>query len=589
MDASTFAKIRRKNALSRRYLATKDPIVRQEYNRVRNQVKRDMRKLRKKFEQKLAKEAKSNPKAIWRYINGQSKTRKGIGELHIDPSNENSRVTDSDAEKAQILAQFFSSVFTIEPDGEVPSLPTMNIDSPMELLILTKASIEKQLKSLKVNKSPGPDNFNPYFLKHTSASISTPLCILFNFSLESQQVPQDWKKAKISAIYKNKGSKKQAGNYRPVSLTSIICKSLEALIRDYIMEYMLRNKLFTSRQYGFLSGRSISLQLLEVLDKWTEALDEGNSIDAIYMDFRKAFDVVPHKRLISKLKSYNLNQQIINWIQSFLTSRSQQVNVNSSKSTWMNVTSGIPQGSVLGPLLFVIFINDLPDNLKSDAFLFADDTKIYRTIQTSDDQSCLQADLDKLSQWSEKWLLKFNTAKCKHMHIGKPIADSATYNLNSIHLETIKQEKDIGVIIDDDLSFDCHISEKAKKATQMFAMLRRTFHHLNDDLFLPLYKSLVRVHLDFASAVWSPYKVKHIEQLESVQRRITKQLPGMQNLSYPERLHRLNLPTLSYRRLRGDLIETYKITNGMYDSDCSSCLKLWSFTRSLKKAVPAKI
>ncbi len=235
------------------------------------------------------------------------------------------------------------------------------------------------------------------------------------------------------------------------------------------------------------------------------------------MDFRKAFDVVPHKRLISKLKSYNLSQQLIKWIQSFLTCRTQQVVINSSKSTWLNVTSGIPQGSVLGPLLFVIFINDLPENIKSEVFLFADDTKIYRTIQTCDDQSSLQADLDKLSQWSEKWLLKFNSAKCKHMHIARPIADSATYNLNSTRLETITQEKDIGVIIDNDLSFDCHISEKAKKATQMFAMLRRTFHHLNDNLFLPQYKSLVRVQLDFASAVWSPYKVKHIEQLESVQ------------------------------------------------------------------------
>ncbi len=245
VDASTFEKIRRKNALSRRYLATKNPEVRKEYNKMRNKVKREMRKLRKKFEQNLAKEAKSNPKAIWRYINGQSRTRKGLGELHVNPADENSRLTDCDDEKAQILAEFYTSVFTREPHGEVPSLPSIVTNYPMELLTLTKDSIEKQLKSLNVNKSPGPDNITSYFLKHTAASISTPLCIIFNFSLESCQIPQDWKKAKISAIYKNKGSRKQAGNYRPVSLTSIICKTLESLIRDHITEYMRKNELFT--------------------------------------------------------------------------------------------------------------------------------------------------------------------------------------------------------------------------------------------------------------------------------------------------------------------------------------------------------
>ncbi len=575
VDASTYDKIRRKNALSRRYIATKDPAIRKEYNRMRNKVKRDMRKLRKKFEKKLAQESKSNPKAIWRYINGQSKTRRGVSELHVDPNDENSEITDSDGEKAEILAKFFSSVFTREPDGDIPSLPPVTATYPMELLKLTRDAIEEQLKSLKVNKSPGPDNFSPYFLKHTATSLSIPLCIIFNFSLEVNKVPNDWKRAKISAIYKNKGSRKQAGNYRPVSLTSIICKTLEALVRDYVMSYMRRNKFFTSRQYGFLPGRSISLQLLEVLDKWTEALDKGCSIDTIYMDFRKAFDVVPHKRLISKLRSYQFNPQITSWIESFLSNRSQQVVINNSKSSWMDVTSGIPQGSVLGPLLFVIFINDLPDSVKSDVFLFADDTKIYKTIENADDQASLQTDLDKLKEWSDKWLLKFHPAKCKHMHIGKPIEDSLTYKLSSTELETIPQEKDIGVTIDRDLEFDNHISEKAKKATQMFAMLRRAFHFMDNELFLPLYKSLVRVHLDFASAVWAPHKVKHIEKLESVQRRITKQLPGMSNLSYAERLHKLELPTLSYRRIRGDLIEVFKITNELYDPECTSCLKMW--------------
>ncbi len=575
LDSSTFAQIRRKNTLSRRYLLTKDPTVRQEYNRIRNKVKSSMRKLRKKFEKNLAKEAKQNPKAVWRYINAQSKTRKGIGELHVDPTDENSGVTDCDREKAEILAEFFTSVFTREPDGEVPSLPERNVKYPMKWLTVTRA-IEKCLKELKVNKSPGPDGLTPYFLKHSASSISVPLCIIFNSSLQLQDVPQDWKRARISAIFKNKGSRRQAGNYRPVSLTSLVCKLLESLIREHITEFMKDNNLFTYRQYGFLQGRSISLQLLEVMDKWTDALDAGLSIDTIYMDYQKAFDTVPHKRLISKLKSYGFNQQITNWVKSFLTSRIQQVVVNGKKSWWMNVTSGIPQGSVLGPVLFVLFINDLPETVSSEVFLFADDTKIFKVIKGNEDQKRLREDLNALNEWSEKWLLKFHPGKCKHMHVGKSVPDSVTYSLNSTNLQSITQEKDIGVIIDADLEFESHISEKVKKASQMFALLRRSFNFLNDELFLPLYKSLVRVHLDFASSVWAPYKIKHVEQLESVQRRITRQLPGMKDLSYPERLRRLKLPTLSYRRLRGDLIEVYKITNGLYEKECTSCLKLWS-------------
>ncbi len=293
------------------------------------------------------------------------------------------------------------------------------------------------------------------------------------------------------------------------------------------------------------------------------------------MDYQKAFDTVPHKRLISKLKSYGFNQQMTSWIHSFLTKRTQQVVINSSKSQWMEVSSGIPQGSVLGPLLFVLFINDLPDSVTSQVFLFADDTKIFRTIKSDDDQATLQTDLNKLSEWSEKWLLKFHPGKCKHMHIGKATNNPTSYSLDSTNLESIRQEKGIGVIIDADLEFDRHISEKVKKATQMFALLRRSFQHMDETLFVPLYKSLVRVHLDFASSVWAPYKIKHVEQLEGVQRRITKQLPGMKDLPYPDRLQQLKLPTLSYRRLRGDLIEVFKITNGLYDSDCTNCLKLW--------------
>ena len=282
---------------------------------------------------------------------------------------------------------------------------------------------------------------------------------------------------------------------------------------------MKSQNLFTKRQYGFISGRSTSLQLLEVLDKWTETLDNGHYVDCIYMDFQKAFDKVPHKRLLEKIKGYGIVGPTLNWIEDFLKNRSQKVMVNGAGSKWENVTSGILQGSVLGPILFVIYINDLPDTVESDSYLFADDTKIFRIIKGEDDKEILQDDFTKLEEWSGKWLLKFHPEKCKHMKISKSKNEETnTYKLLGQDIETVTQEKDIGVIIDSELTFENHLCEKVKKATSIFAAMRRTFKYLDTKSFLVIYNTLVRTHLDYASSVSAPYKMKYIEKIESVQK-----------------------------------------------------------------------
>ena len=353
---------------------------------------------------------------------------------------------------------------------------------------------------------------------------------------------------------------------------------METLVRNHIVKHMRANKIFSPKQYGFISGRSTTLQLLAVLDQWTEALDQGMAVDVIYMDFQKAFDTVPHQRLLGKLKSYGISDPIVNWVSSFLVGRQQKVTINGNDSKWLPVTSGIPQGSVLGPLLFVIFINDLPDNLDSDAYMFADDTKVYRIITAQQDTLKLQCDVCKLEEWSAIWLVGFNGPKCVHMHIGRVSPELAghSYNLHGETLKTVQVEKDIGVEVDAKLSFESHITTKVNKANQMFGLIRRTFQFLDSHMFAPLYKALVRSHLDFASSVWAPYMVKHVELIEKVQRRATKQIPELKGMTYPERLRKLRLPTLSFRRLRGDLIEVYKILNGVYDTaEVAPVVKLW--------------
>ena len=350
-----------------------------------------------------------------------------------------------------------------------------------------------KLKLLNQNKSSGPDKWHPYCMRELADVICTPLAILFKKSMEIG-VYKSWLRAFISVIHK-KGSKKSLGNYRPISITSVISKIMESIIRDSIVLHMTRNDLFSDSQHGFVPGRNCITQLLLCLEEWTKLLEQGHAFDVVYTDFAKAFDSVPHQRLLVKLRNVGIRGKVLNWIESFLTGRKQSVILEGKQSKWEDVISGIPQGSVIGPILFIIFINDLPSEVKYNMCkLFADDCKLYGAVDASNNTSKIQSDLDNLSNWSKYWQLPFNAKKCKTLHFGYQ-NPKIEYSLNDHILEEAHDQKDLGVIIDVEFKFHQHTASVSKKANQILGLIKRSFYTRDEMTILTLYSSMVRPDL----------------------------------------------------------------------------------------------
>ena len=575
MNNKIFRKIKKKYHAYKRYLVTKQGEDYQKYIKRRNDCTREIRKAKKRHETNIANESKTNPSKFWKYVNDKCKTKSGISSLR----DKSGKLIDTDQGKAEILNDFFTSVFLKEDLSNMPEVQEACFSQGRHInnISVTVEEVEKKLKELDPNKAQGPDQIPPRVLKELHKEIAIPLCILFNKSLKSGIVPQEWKFAEVTAIFK-KGNKTDPGNYRPVSLTCICCKLLEQFVRDKIVDHMTENKLYSECQHGFRKNRSCVTQLLEVYDKLTEMIDDGKSVDIIYLDFKKAFDSIPHERLLQKMAGYGITGKTQDWVRNFLGNRKQRVRVGNKYSGMTDVTSGIPQGSILGPVLFTIFINDLPDNLNVHCKVFADDTKIYEDVKKSEQ---IQKDLYSMQKWTEHWNLYFNVSKCKVMHIGKknPKVDYFMKIEDNLQkLETCEEEKDLGITFDTNLKFDQHISNIVKKANQMLGIIKRTFTFRNKHIFLKLYKALVRSHLEYGNVIWNPYLKRQSTLLEGVQRRATKLVPECKEMSYLERLRFLKIHSLKGRRFRGDLIQVYKMFSGLDDINPEKMLPLASYS-----------
>ena len=434
---------------------------------------------------------------------------------------------------------------------------------------LSVEGIEEVLQGLDPNKAAGPDCVESRVLKECSKELAPLLYKIYRKSLDKGEVPQLWKEANIIPIHKS-GSRAVMANFRPVALTSVLCKVLERILCSAIMSFLMTNGLLSEQQHGFVRGRSCQTNILLCLERWTDILDGGNGVDVAYFDYAKAFDKVSHRLLLVKLQAYGIDGKLLNWLKAYLENRQQRVAVGNALSEWLDVVSGTTQGTVLGFLLFLLFINDLPGACSPEdqslVMLLADDTKCYQEIKKDErcheeDQACLQKRIDCIAEWAENWKMEINPKKSKVMH--RKRNPRLSYTMNGSLIEAVKVEKDIGFWITDDLSTSTHVNKARCKALAEIARIRRNFTYVDKRAFCVLYNQRIRPHLDYGMTACPPGSSADSKLLEAVQSKATALVYGLKKLNSEERRKKLELMTLEQRRDRGDLIEVFKMLKGM--------------------------
>ncbi len=517
-----------------------------------------------KYEKKITSDLKNNCKPFYAYLRSKRILKSCVTSL----SKPDGSLTGDNLETAEVLADAFGSVFVSEPNGPLlkecynSKVKHDNIND----INISLDNVKIELEKIDISKSQGPDSVHPKLLKSLSGNnhFVNAVFELFEVCATSCKIPLQWKTAYVTALYK-KGSRKEALNYRPVSLTCILCKIYEKLVRRHILNHIENS--VSVNQHGFVERKSCLSNLLETVETMLGLLEDGAPVDVFYFDFCKAFDSVPHYRLLTKMQSMGINGKTLDVIADFLSGRTLQTSVGGSLSSPRYVRSGVPQGSVLGPLLFVIFINDLPDNIKFGfAKLFADDLKV---VVNPRDKTAVSNMINALEEWEQMWLLRFNPQKCKVMHLQHNDNPLNVYSFNDVILETIEEEKDLGVLTSSSLNWTEQIKACISKANKMIAWVTRNLILRDKRVMINVYKTIIRPHLEYCTQLWSP-PAQHgnwtmIIELENVQRRFTRLIDDIGTLPYSERLESLDLTTLAERRIRGDLIETFKIVNGLVE------------------------
>ena len=518
-------------------------------------------------ETKAVQAIRKNSKFFFAYVNKMSKSKSKVGPL----LNGNEKYSSDPQEMANILSKQFSSVFSkiksplISPTECFPDV-NEDDDAYISNISFTKEDIIKFINELCSTSACGPDGVATLLLKKCSQSLCNPLYLIYRKSLDSGTVPKSFKISNITPIFKS-GNKGLAVNYRPVALTSQLSKVFEKIIRNRLLSFFDSNAILNDSQHGFRSGRSCVSQLIAHFEKVIEFLSQGSNVDVVYLDFSKAFDKLDFNILLAKLKKYGVAGKLGRWIHAFLTGRQQFVTVDGFVSALCEVFSGVPQGSVLGPLLFLIMINDIDENIKN-AFLssFADDTRMGMSIKSHDDVKTLQNDLDVVYQWAEDNNMILNSSKFELLQYGDKNKINTPYSyLSSIGKDIVPQDtvKDLGVQMSANCSFSCHIETVISRVNKMVSWALRNFACRSKTFILTIWKTILLPHLDYCSQLWSPSTVGDIKRLELVQKCFIKKMNSLEELSYWEILKELGLYSLQRRRERYRIIYLWSILENL--------------------------
>lgn len=467
---------------------------------------------RQYFQHTLPNFISTAPDKFWRFL---SKKKQSLNRMIQD-----STVLTDKKQIAQQFNRYFTSVFS-QKNTTAPSYTSC---SQTQTDIVSQPGVFAMLLNLKTKATPGPDNISNIFLRRYAEMLSHFLVVIFRSSLNAGVLPFEWKIGRVVPVLK-KGDSAFFCNYRPISLTSSCCKMLEHIIATYITAFLNDNSVLSAFQHGFRKGLSTVTQLTSVVHSFAQVLDKSGQIDVIFIDFCKAFDLVPHCKLLYKLESIGLPPFLINWICAYLTNRVQFVSVDGHNSDELPVTSGVPQGSVLGPLLFLIYVNDLPDIIPDSVQirLFADDCVLFKEIANHDDQRLLNSSLHSVIEWCNQWGMQLNPDKTVYMKItNKRNSLSFPYHLPARPLSEVNECKYLGVTITNNLSWNKHVKNVCSSAFRKLCFLRHKLRHAPSNVRLLAYTSLIRPKLEYACSVWDPYTKTNIDALEMIQRKAVR-------------------------------------------------------------------